>query len=54
VEVAKRIEAGTVWINQHGAINPQVPFGGINSSGYGQEFGVAGLKAVAAPKVISR
>jgi acyl-CoA reductase-like NAD-dependent aldehyde dehydrogenase len=54
VAVAKRIEAGTVWINQHGAINPQVPFGGIKSSGYGQEFGVAGLKAVAAPKVISR
>jgi len=54
VEVAKRIEAGTVWINQHGAINPQVPFGGIKSSGYGHEFGVAGLKAVAAPKVISR
>ena len=54
VKVAKRIEAGTVWINQHGAINPQVPFGGIKSSGYGQEFGVAGLKAVAAPKVISR
>ncbi|KAA9085003.1 aldehyde dehydrogenase family protein [Microbacterium radiodurans] len=54
VEVARRLEAGTVWINNHGAINPQVPFGGIKASGYGQEFGVAGLKAVAAPKVISR
>ncbi|MFH8252565.1 aldehyde dehydrogenase family protein [Microbacterium sp. B2969] len=54
VEVAKRLQAGTVWINQHGALNPQVPFGGTKQSGYGQEFGVAGLKAVAAPKVISR
>lgn len=54
VEVAKRIQAGTVWINQHGALNPVVPFGGTKQSGYGQEFGVAGLKAVAAPKVISR
>lgn len=54
VEVAKRIQAGTVWINQHGAINPVVPFGGTKKSGYGQEFGVAGLKAVSAPKVISR
>ena len=52
--VAERIQAGTVWINQHGAINPHVPFGGIKASGYGQEFGVAGLKAVAAPKVIQR
>ena len=54
VEVAKRVQAGTVWINQHGALNPVVPFGGTKQSGYGQEFGVAGLKAVAAPKVISR
>ncbi|MHC9043686.1 aldehyde dehydrogenase family protein [Microbacterium saperdae] len=52
--VARRVQAGTVWINQHGAINPHVPFGGIKASGYGQEFGVAGLKAVAAPKVIQR
>lgn len=53
-EVAKRIQAGTVWINNHGAINPQIPFGGTKASGYGQEFGAAGLKAVAAPKVIVR
>ncbi|WP_223586859.1 aldehyde dehydrogenase family protein [Microbacterium sp. OVT16B] len=53
-EVARRVQAGTVWINQHGAINPNVPFGGIKASGYGQEFGVAGLKAVAAPQVIQR
>lgn len=53
VEVASRIQAGTVWINQHGALNPAVPFGGTKASGYGQEFGSAGLKAVAAPKVIS-
>ncbi|QPP05930.1 aldehyde dehydrogenase family protein [Streptomyces bathyalis] len=52
--VAERLEAGTVWINQHGALNPLVPFGGIKSSGYGMEFGVQGLKAVAAPKVVSR
>ncbi|WP_314173834.1 aldehyde dehydrogenase family protein [Streptomyces winkii] len=52
--VAERLEAGTVWINQHGALNPLVPFGGIKSSGYGMEFGAHGLKAVAAPKVIAR
>lgn len=52
--VARRLKAGTVWINKHGALNPQVPFGGTKASGYGQEFGVAGLRAVTVPKVISR
>jgi acyl-CoA reductase-like NAD-dependent aldehyde dehydrogenase len=51
--VAERIEAGTVWINQHGTLNPMVPFGGVTASGYGLEFGAHGLKAVAAPKVIT-
>jgi len=51
--VAARIQAGTVWINQHGAIHPMVPFGGIKESGYGVEFGVEGLKAVTQPQVIS-
>lgn len=51
--VALRIEAGTVWINQHGAIHPMVPFGGIKGSGWGVEFGIEGLKAVTQPRVIS-
>lgn len=54
LDVAARLQAGSVWINQHGALNPVVPFGGTKASGYGQEFGAAGLKAVASPKVISR
>jgi acyl-CoA reductase-like NAD-dependent aldehyde dehydrogenase len=53
MEVAARLEAGTVWINQHGAIHPMVPFGGIKGSGYGHEFGLEGLKAVSAAQVIS-
>ncbi len=52
-EVASKIQAGTVWINQHGAIHPMVPFGGIKDSGYGVEFGIEGLKAVTRPQVIS-
>lgn len=52
-EVAARIQAGTVWINKHGAIDPRVPFGGVKSSGFGVEFGVEGLKALGVPKVIS-
>jgi len=51
--VASRIQAGTVWINQHGAIHPMVPFGGVKGSGWGVEFGVDGLKAVTQPQIIS-
>ena len=51
-ELAARIQAGTVWINSHGTINPFVPFGGAKQSGYGLEFGVAGLKSVAQPQII--
>ena len=51
--VAQQMEAGTVWMNQHGAIHPFVPFGGIKQSGYGVEFGIEGLKAVTVPKIIS-
>ncbi|AQT53739.1 MULTISPECIES: aldehyde dehydrogenase family protein [Burkholderia cepacia complex] len=52
-EVALKIQAGTVWINQHGAIHPMVPFGGIKSSGWGVEFGLEGLKSMTQPHVIS-
>jgi phenylacetaldehyde dehydrogenase len=52
-EVASRIQAGTVWINKHGAVDPRVPFGGAKQSGYGLEFGVEGLKALGVPQVIN-
>ncbi len=42
--VAKRLECGSVWINKHGAIQPNAPFGGVKQSGIGVEFGVDGLK----------
>lgn len=52
-EVAARIQAGTVWINKHGAVDPRMPFGGIKGSGFGVEFGVEGLKALGVPKVVA-
>ena len=42
--VARRLECGSVWINKHGAIQPNAPFGGVKQSGIGVEFGVEGLK----------
>ena len=43
-ELAKRMECGSVWINTHGAIQPNAPFGGIKQSGFGVEFGLYGLE----------
>jgi acyl-CoA reductase-like NAD-dependent aldehyde dehydrogenase len=51
--VAARVEAGTVWINSHGGVDPRIPFGGIKQSGYGVEFGVDGLKSLGVPQVIN-
>ncbi|ABM10711.1 aldehyde dehydrogenase family protein [Paenarthrobacter aurescens] len=52
-EVAARIQAGTVWINKHGVVDPRIPFGGAKQSGYGLEFGVEGLKALGIPQIIN-
>ena len=38
-EIAKEIEAGTVWINQHVALSPHAPFGGAKHSGIGEAGG---------------
>jgi acyl-CoA reductase-like NAD-dependent aldehyde dehydrogenase len=50
--LAPRLEAGTVWINQHGTIRPDVPFGGIKSSGMGVMFGELGLKEFTTLQVV--
>jgi len=42
-EVAMRIDSGTVWVNQHMAIDPFIPFRGAKQSGMGGELGQAGL-----------
>ncbi|WP_350655789.1 aldehyde dehydrogenase family protein [Psychrobacter sp. S1-30-MNA-CIBAN-0213] len=42
--IASRLECGTVWINNHAMVQPDAPFGGVKDSGFGVEFGEAGLK----------
>ncbi len=39
VEVAARLRAGTVWINNWHQIDPALPFGGYKQSGLGRELG---------------
>ncbi|WP_231989610.1 aldehyde dehydrogenase [Mycobacterium sp. 852002-51057_SCH5723018] len=41
--VARRLEAGSVWINTFSDISPQGPYGGFKRSGFGRTGGLAGL-----------
>jgi len=51
--IALRLEAGTVWINQHRATAANVPFGGIKQSGIGRNYSELGLKGNMEARVIS-
>jgi acyl-CoA reductase-like NAD-dependent aldehyde dehydrogenase len=43
LQVAKRIRAGTVWINDHHLLSAAAPHGGYKQSGLGRELGRWGL-----------
>ena len=38
-KVAKKLKAGTIGVNTHHVIDPALPFGGFNQSGWGREQG---------------
>lgn len=40
---ARRLRAGTVWINAYRTVAPQVPFGGFGASGIGRENGIQAI-----------
>jgi acyl-CoA reductase-like NAD-dependent aldehyde dehydrogenase len=44
--VARKLEAGQVWINSHGvhAINHLAPYGGVKQSGIGRKSGIEGIR----------
>ncbi|MFA6031498.1 MAG: aldehyde dehydrogenase family protein [Myxococcota bacterium] len=50
--IAARLECGSVWINNHGAIRPDAPFGGVKQSGIGVEFAALGLAECTTVQVI--
>ena len=51
--VAERMESGTVWVNKHLDLTPDVPFAGCRQSGVGTELGVDGLREFTQRRVIN-
>jgi aldehyde dehydrogenase (NAD+) len=50
--VAKRLEAGTVWLNTQLAWDASQPFGGYKQSGWGHEYGWEGMSAYLNTKTV--
>lgn len=50
--VARKIEAGMVWINSSQDSDFRIPFGGVKQSGIGRELGEAGLEAYTNRKAV--
>jgi aldehyde dehydrogenase (NAD+) len=50
--VAHALEAGTVWINQHGNFDASAPYGGFKESGLGREYGLEGMLAYTEQKTV--
>jgi acyl-CoA reductase-like NAD-dependent aldehyde dehydrogenase len=43
-DVARRLQAGTVWINTYNVYDAAAPFGGYKQSGFGRELGLHALE----------
>ncbi|EDQ34748.1 NAD-dependent aldehyde dehydrogenase [Hoeflea phototrophica DFL-43] len=52
-KVARKLVAGTRWVNRHGVLNPTVPMGGVKQSGIGVEFGEEGLREYTTVQILS-
>jgi 1-pyrroline dehydrogenase len=44
MDAARRIRSGTVWINDHGPVTPEMPWGGFRESGNGTERSIYSLE----------
>jgi aldehyde dehydrogenase (NAD+)/phenylacetaldehyde dehydrogenase len=42
--VARRLQAGTVWINAYNFYDAAMPFGGVKQSGFGRDLGPDSLR----------
>ena len=52
-KMARRIKAGTVWVNCHNVFDAALPFGGYKQSGWGREMGAEVLNNYTEVKAIT-
>ena len=52
-DFARRVRAGTVWVNCYDVFDAAAPFGGFKMSGQGREMGEEGLKAYTEVKTVT-
>lgn len=52
LRLANDIEAGIIWINDHGIPELSMPIGGVKRSGIGREHGLEGLQAFTEPRSV--
>ncbi|MFO0942913.1 MAG: aldehyde dehydrogenase family protein [Pirellulales bacterium] len=52
-DFARRVRAGTVWVNCYDVFDAAAPFGGFKMSGQGRELGEDGLKAYTETKTVT-
>lgn len=50
--VAKKLKAGTVWVNTYNFLFAEAPFGGYKSSGFGRELGMQALDMYSETKTV--
>lgn len=50
---AKKLKAGSVWINQYNGFDTAMPFGGYKQSGWGRELGAAALDLYTQTKAVN-
>jgi acyl-CoA reductase-like NAD-dependent aldehyde dehydrogenase len=53
LDVARRVDAGVIWINKHLDLPPDIPMGGAKQSGIGVELGQEGLEEFTQAKIIN-
>ena len=51
--LAKKLRAGTVWINCYNVFDASLPFGGYKQSGWGREMGHEALHAYTEVKAVT-
>jgi phenylacetaldehyde dehydrogenase len=52
-KLARRIKAGSVWINTHNFGDPALPFGGYKQSGWGREMGYEAIELYTEVKAVA-